>query len=76
MFHLIKLDDTTVESSVYSKDTVTPSDSLDFNNPSVGPAALAACVPNGPSLVPSPSESCANPINVISPQKIPVSGPR
>ena len=39
MFHLIRLDDTTVESSVYSKDTVIPSDSSAFNRPLVGPLA-------------------------------------
>jgi len=76
MFHLIKLDDTTVESSVYSKDTVIPSDSLAFNRPSVGPAAVLSWVlPNGPSEDPSPSASCAKPCKVISPAKMPVSTP-
>ena len=75
-FHLIRLDETTVASSVYSKDTVTPSDSVAPKNPSVGPAAPSANVCVGPSVVsPSPSASCAKPINVISPVNIPVSGP-
>ena len=75
MFHLIRLDETTVASSVYSKDTVTPSDSVAPKRPSVGPALAASNVSVGASLVASPSESCANPTNVISPMNIPVSGP-
>ena len=55
MFHLIKADCTTVESSVYSKETVTPSDSVDANTPSVGPVAPADAVPITVSSVPSPS---------------------
>ena len=57
MFHLIKADCITVESSVYSKETVIPSLYVEFMIPSVGPAAAVSAVPITVSFVQSPSAS-------------------